>query len=177
MLVTIYLAAITMANLIILWLGPQAAIATAFFLIGLDLSLRDKLHDQWQGSNLWLRMFALICGGSLITIVLNIALQFDRLSEVLQISIASAAAFLIAGLGDALVYSLLRKKQFLLRSNGSNLAGSALDSIIFPIFAFGLSLPFGVLIQIILGQFAAKTFGGLAWSLVLNKWSFQQNAG
>ena len=87
-----YLIAIVVANLTLLWFGPQAAIINAFLLIGLDLSLRDKLHDQWEGNHLWLKMLALICGGSAITVVLN--------WEALPIAIASATAFLAAGIGD-----------------------------------------------------------------------------
>ena len=47
--VFIYLLAVVLANMIILWLGPLAAVITAFLFIGLDLTLRDKLHDQWHG--------------------------------------------------------------------------------------------------------------------------------
>jgi hypothetical protein len=52
-LVLIYLLAVVPANMLILWLGLQAAVITAFLFIGLDLSLRDKLHDQWHGEQLW----------------------------------------------------------------------------------------------------------------------------
>ena len=151
-----YLIAIVVANLTLLWFGPQAAIINAFLLIGLDLSLRDKLHDQWEGNHLWLKMLALICGGSAITVVLN--------WEALPIAIASATAFLAAGIGDALLYMRLRRYKFLIRSNGSNIAGSALDSIIFPTMAFGVFMP-----EIILGQFVAKVAGGAVWSFILQR--------
>ncbi|MBC8260067.1 MAG: VUT family protein [SAR324 cluster bacterium] len=154
--VIIYLIAIVVANITILWFGPQAAIINAFILIGLDLSLRDKLHDQWHGKHLWLKMLALICGGSVITIVLN--------WDALAIAIASSTAFFVAGIGDALLYAKLRKYKFLIRSNGSNIAGSALDSFIFPTMAFGIIMP-----EIIIGQFVAKIAGGAIWSLVLQK--------
>jgi uncharacterized PurR-regulated membrane protein YhhQ (DUF165 family) len=78
-------------------------------------------------------MLALICGGSAITIALN--------WDALPIALASATAFLLAGVGDALVYSKLRGKIFLVRSNGSNLAGSAIDSVVFPTMAFGVFMP------------------------------------
>ena len=151
-----YLVAIVVANLTLLWFGPQAAIINAFLLIGLDLSLRDKLHDQWEGKHLWFKMLALICGGSAITVVLN--------WEALPIAIASATAFLVAGIGDALLYMRLRKYKFLIRSNGSNVAGSALDSVIFPTMAFGVFMP-----EIILGQFVAKIAGGAIWSFILQR--------
>ena len=151
-----YLLAIILANLTLLYFGPQASIINAFILIGLDLSLRDKLHDQWEGKHLWLKMLALICGGSAITVALN--------WEALPIAIASATAFLAAGIGDALLYMKLRNYKFLIRSNGSNVAGSALDSIIFPTMAFGVFMP-----EIILGQFIAKVGGGAIWSFILDR--------
>ena len=154
--VAIYLVAIVLANLTLLWFGPQASIINAFILIGLDLSLRDKLHDQWHGKNLWLKMLALICGGSAITVALN--------WDALPIAIASATAFLAAGIGDAILYARLRKYRFLIRSNGSNVAGSALDSVIFPTMAFGVFMP-----EIILGQFVAKVAGGAIWSFILQR--------
>jgi hypothetical protein len=156
-LVFIYLLAVVLANMLILWLGPQAAVITAFLFIGLDLSLRDKLHDQWHGEQVWWKMLALICGGSAISIVLN--------WDALPIALASATAFLAAGLGDALVYAGLRKKRFMIRVNGSNVAGSAIDSIVFPTLAFGVFMP-----EIVLGQFVAKFVGGFLWSLVLQKY-------
>jgi hypothetical protein len=157
-LVVIYLAAIVLANLLLLWFGPVASIYNAFILIGLDLSLRDKLHDHWDGENLWVKMLALICGGSAITVALN--------WDALPIAIASSVAFLASGIGDAVVYSKLRKFRFLVRANGSNVAGSALDSVIFPTMAFGVFMP-----EIILGQFLAKIGGGAIWSFVISYFS------
>ena len=95
--VYIYLAAIVVANISLLSFGPVASIFNAFILIGLDLSLRDKLHDEWKGRHLWWKMLALICGGSVITIALN--------WNALPIALASATAFLLAGIGDEFVYS------------------------------------------------------------------------
>ena len=154
--VIIYLVAIVLANLTLLLFGPTASIFNAFILIGLDLSLRDKLHDQWYGKNLWLKMLALICGGSAITVALN--------WEALPIAIASATAFLASGIGDTLLYAKLRNYKFLIRSNRSNVAGSALDSVIFPTMAFGVFMP-----EIIIGQFVAKIGGGAVWSFILSK--------
>jgi len=85
--VFIYLLAVVLANMIILWFGPQAAIITAFLFIGLDLTLRDKLHDQWQGKHLWLKMLALICGGSAISIALN----WDALPIALASAVSASA--------------------------------------------------------------------------------------
>ena len=45
--VALYLAAIVAANLLVATYGPAVAVLNAFWLIGLDLSLRDRLHDRW----------------------------------------------------------------------------------------------------------------------------------
>ena len=50
----------------------------------------------------------------------------------------------------------------MIRVNGSNVAGSAIDSIVFPTLAFGVFM-----LEIVLGQFVAKFLGGFLWSLVL----------
>jgi hypothetical protein len=157
MLISIYLAAIITANLTIIWFGPSVSIINAFLLIGLDLSLRDQLHDQWEDGLIW-RMGALIGSGSLITVCLNV--------DALPIAVASAAAFASAAVGDSIVYHLLRRKVFLVRANGSNVVGAALDSVIFPILAFG----WPPLIPIILGQFCAKVLGGAIWSFILRRY-------
>ncbi len=153
--VILYLAAIVSANLLILEFGPSVSILNAFFLIGLDLSLRDYLHECWK-ENLKRNMALLICVGSGLTILLNL--------NALQIAMASAAAFGISALLDALVYHKLLNHPYLVRSNSSNLLGSLTDSILFPVLAFG-----GFPVWIIAGQFAAKLMGGFIWSLGINK--------
>lgn len=153
--IIIYLAAIVSANLLILEFGPSVSILNAFLLIGLDLSLRDYLHEVWK-ENLKRNMGLLICAGSGLTVLLNL--------DALQIAVASAVAFGISTLLDSLVYHKLKKHPYLVRSNSSNLLGSLTDSMIFPVLAFG-----GFPIWIIAGQFAAKFVGGFIWSLGINK--------
>jgi queuosine precursor transporter len=151
-----YLFAIVLANFFVLWFGPVSTPINAFFLIGLDLTMRDKLHDKWRGNKLWLKMFILIAAGALITYLIN--------RNAALISIASVTAFTIAAFADAVVYSKFINKSFLLRSNSSNVAGAIVDSILFPTIAFGTFMPL-----IVLGQFLAKFAGGFIWSLILNK--------
>ena len=164
--VVLYLAAIVLANILILLYNPDTVSMTwalvaetgiSFFLIGLDLSIRDKLHDYWQNRNLWPKMVTLIVSGSLITILFNL--------EALQIAFASCSAFLLAGLTDALIYQRFRKRRFLVRANGSNLGGAAVDSLVFPLVAFGF---YPGVHWIILGQFVAKVFGGALWAFVID---------
>lgn len=154
----IYLLAVVLANFSVLYFGPVSTPINAFLLIGLDLTLRDKLHDKWINDKLWLRMFLLISAGSLITYLLN--------QDAGPIAAASVISFAAAGLVDAVVYSKLFRKRFLIRSNGSNLASSLVDSVLFPTLAFGTLMPW-----IILGQFLAKAAGGFVWSLLLRKFN------
>ena len=155
--VLVYLGAIVSANLLIIWFGPVISILNAFLLIGLDLSLRDRLHDLWKGEGLWWKMLALICGGSAITVLLNY--------DALPIALASATAFLASGVGDALTYHRLRDRSFMVRANGSNVTGSLIDSLVFPIMAFGFPPLWGI----VAGQFAAKISGGAVWAFLIDR--------
>ncbi len=154
--VLIYLGAIVLANLLVVWFGPKVTIINALVLIGLDLTVRDRLHDRWHHQQLWLKMFSLIFAGSLITYMLN--------RSSLTIGIASVVAFSSAAIVDSIIYSLLFKQKFLIKANGSNVGGALVDSVLFPTIAFGVFMPL-----IILGQFLAKVFGGFFWSMLLNR--------
>lgn len=146
-----YLSAIIGANLSIAAFGPWVSPINAFVLIGLDLALRDHLHDRWSGDRLWLRMLALIAAAGLVSYLLNPAAG--------RIAMASVAAFCAAGLVDAVAYHVMRGSSYLVRSNGSNAAGALTDSLIFPALAFGYWLP-----EIVALQFAAKVAGGAIWA-------------
>lgn len=156
LLVFLYLVAVALANLSVLHFGPISTPFNAFFLIALDLTTRDGLHERWHGKHLWLKMFALIATGSLISWLFN--------REVARIAIASAVSFFAAGLADTIVYQVLFKKSRFVKLNGSNVVSSAVDSFLFPTLAFG-----GFIWWATLGQFVAKVAGGYLWSLVLKK--------
>ena len=155
-MIIIYVLAIVAANLSVAAFGPWVSPINSFLLIGLDLSLRDRLHDRWAGRGLWWRMLLLISGAGAISYALNPAAG--------QIAVASVVAFVLAGFADAAVYQGLRRKAWLVRSNGSNVAGAGVDSIAFPTIAFGSVMP-----EIIALQFAAKVGGGFVWSLLLKR--------
>ena len=52
----VYIAALVTANILVAVFGPKVSVINAFLLIGLDLSLRDKLHDLWRGDRLVSKM-------------------------------------------------------------------------------------------------------------------------
>ena len=152
----IYIASLVLANLLVAWLGPWFSPIIAFVLIGLDLSLRDQLHEQWQNNRLLLKMGGLIAVASGVSYLLNPAAG--------AIALASFVAFALAMTIDTIVYHYLRDKRWMIRSNGSNVAGAAVDSITFPTIAFG-----GLMPEIVALQFCAKVFGGGIWSYWLKK--------
>ena len=153
--VLMYLGAIVVANLLTAWLGPLMTMINAFLFIGLDLRVRDNLHDAWYRRGLWWKMAALIATGSAISWVLN--------RNAGQIAFASFVAFAVSSTVDALVYGAMFKQDKMRRVNGSNLAGAMVDSLVFPALAFGWPPD----AWIVYGQFTAKVAGGLFWSLVL----------
>lgn len=152
-----YVGAITAANLSVAVFGPWVSPINAFLLIGLDLSLRDHLHEKWRGPQLAPRMLALIAAAGAISYLLNPAAG--------KIAFASMVAFVVAAVVDVTVYQALIKRGYLTRSNGSNAAGALADSLIFPTLAFGGFLP-----HIVALQFAAKVAGGAVWALVIRRW-------
>lgn len=161
-LVALYLVAIILANLLVAAFGPAIVIVNSFVLIGLDLSLRDRLHDAWQGRALWPKMAALIAAGSLLSFVLNAGAG--------PIALASFLAFAMAGAVDAVIYHLLRGRGRLVRMNGSNIVSGLVDSVVFlSLLAVLAGLPWSSVPLLILGQWLAKTAGGFLWSVVLHR--------
>ena len=149
--VIVYVVAMTLANLSVATFGPSVTAINAFVLIGLDLSLRDWLHVRLK---VW-QMGILILFTGLLTFALNPAAG--------QIAIASAVAFTLAAIVDWGTFVKLRGT-WLIRANGSNIAGAAVDSVIFPTIAFGALMP-----EIVIIQFIAKVAGGALWVWLLSR--------
>jgi uncharacterized PurR-regulated membrane protein YhhQ (DUF165 family) len=152
--IVIYIATLVSANMAVAWLGPTAMPVVAFVLIGLDLTLRDRLHDRWQGRHLWPRMLGLIVTAGILSYWLNPASG--------PIAVASVVAFGLASVADAAAYHALAGRSWTVRANGSNFVGATIDSLVFPVLAFGAALP-----SIVLAQLVAKVMGGMVWALVI----------
>lgn len=148
--VIVYALAMTIANLSIAEFGPKVSPINAFFLIGLDLALRDWLQVKLKTREMGLLILA--SGG--ITYLLNPSAE--------MIAIASAIAFTGAAVVDWVVFTKVTGSWFK-RANTSNVAGAAVDSLLFPTIAFGSLMP-----HIVLMQFVAKVCGGYVWALLLN---------
>jgi hypothetical protein len=158
-LVSVFLGAIVFANLSVAEWGAEAAIYNSFFFIGLDLSTRDALHDLWRG-HLIRNMALLIASGSALSYVLGLWLGSGPF--VGRIALASMVAFGAAATADALLYHVLRDRPWYERANQSNLAGAAVDSVVF------IALwPFGWNFTLAFTLFAAKVAGGVVWSFAL----------
>jgi queuosine precursor transporter len=157
MVVLIYLTSIVAANLIAARFGPSATVINAFVLIGLDLTLRDRLHDAWRGHGLVWKMALLILVGGALSVLVN--------RDALLIAIASCAAFMSATTVDAIGYTLLEKRGRAVRVNGSNVASAAVDSAVFIVIAFGWPPLWGI----VLAQWAVKVAGGAVWYVILTR--------
>jgi hypothetical protein len=147
--VALYAAAMVSANLLVVAFGPVVVPFNAFFLIGLDLALRDWLHLRLR---VW-QMGALIGAAGLLTYLLNPAAQ--------NIAIASSAAFACAAVVDWLTFAAI-KGNFLRRSLVSNVPAAAVDSLVFPLVAFGS-------LGLAPGMFLSKLAGGTVWALLISR--------
>ena len=103
---------------------------------------------------LW-KMAMLIAAGSVLSWVLN--------RNAGPIALASFVAFAAAASVDAAVYHKLLHMPKWARVNGSNIPAALVDSIVFPVIAFG----WPPLLWLIVGQFLAKVVGGFVWSVIL----------
>lgn len=155
-LIFLFVAAMVVANFTIHFFGPWFSPINAFLLIGLDMVVRDRLHDKWKNRNLYLKMLLLISFSSVVTYLLNPAAG--------MIALASVSAFVAAMVVNTAVYKLIEYKKWMVRSNVSNVGGSAADSIVFPTMAFGV-----LMWEIILLQFFCKVVGGVMWSYIFKK--------
>lgn len=149
--VLIYALAMVLANMSVATFGPAISPLNAFLFIGLDLTLRDWLHVRLKA---W-QMARLIVATGVLTYLLNPAAG--------QIAIASSMSFTAAALVDWATFTKLRGS-WLMRANGSNVAGAAVDSLLFPTIAFGVLMP-----HIVALQFVAKVAGGAVWSYLLGR--------
>lgn len=148
-----YLIAIVIANGLITKYGPTLLPVTAFMVIPFDLTTRNFLHEEWKDDRLKSKMTALIVCGSVISFGCGVSSP--------QVAIASMVAFLISGLGDSLTYHALVNHPYFLKMNASNLVAAIIDSMIFPLVAFGAISP-----VLAITQASAKFIGGLFWGLL-----------
>tara|TARA_R110000822_G_scaffold139797_5_gene277441 strand:+ start:579 stop:1052 length:474 start_codon:yes stop_codon:yes gene_type:complete len=151
LLVAVYAFAIILANLLVASFGPSITPLNAFFLIGLDLALRNYLSFKMSK----VQMGMMIIGTGLLSYSVNPAAG--------MIALASCVAFTLAALVDWITFNTVAGK-WMTRNLAGNSAGALVDSIVFPTIAFGSLMP-----MIVLAQFAAKVAGGTAWGYLIHK--------
>lgn len=148
-----YLCGLVAANTAIGIFGPWVSPIGAFLFIGLDLTLRDVLHMRVG----WASSFVLTLAASLVSYCVNPSSS--------AIAVASSVSFLVAGVVDLVVFKSLFHRGALPAVAGSNLSSSIIDSLVFPLLAFGVFMP-GVTFM----QMLAKVVGGMLWFFMLCKY-------
>lgn len=151
-LIFIYVSAIVLANQLVFIIGPWWSIVNSVLLIGLDFILRDKIHEKVGLKKVIL--LSIIAG--LVSFFVN--------PEIGSIAVASSISFVLASIGDGVIYQALINRKWIVKSNSSNVVASVIDSAVFPLIAFGAFMP-----AIMIGQFMAKVVGGIMWSLIIGK--------
>ena len=147
--IAVYALAIISANLLVLRFGPPITPLLAFFLVGLDLALRNWLNLRMRP----LAMGILILATGALTYLVNPAAR--------SIAIASAVAFTAAALADWATFRAV-SGSWIRRNVAGATVGAAVDSVLFPTLAFGALLP-----ALVLGQFVAKVAGAAAWGWLI----------
>lgn len=113
---TIVAANVTLAAVGVVTLPPGVVAPAAVLFVGLALVVRDVVHEElgWRGV-----LHALAAGTAV-----SLALAPEW-------AVASACAFLLSELLDAVVYTRLRARGLLLAAAVSSVLGAALDSVVF----------------------------------------------
>lgn len=152
MFILIYIVAVSLSNLLVAHYGAWITPVTAFVLIGLELVVRDLLHHKLTK----MQMIIVIFAAGVVSFLIN--------HNALMIAVGSFVAVILSCTVDYAVYEKTTGTKFK-KSNTSNFFSSAVDSLVFPLIAFGSFMPI-----IVLAQWSAKFFGGLLWSIVFCKW-------
>ena len=122
----------------------------AFVLIGVELVLRDVMHESLSK----IRMLSIVVVAGIISFLIN--------ADSKNIAIASFVAIVVSCFVDYYVYHKT-KGTWIKRSNTSNFFSGFTDSLIFPLIAFGVFNPYVFVLQ-----WLAKFVGGFIWTLLLN---------
>ena len=115
-------------------------------MIGLALVLRDQLHEDLG----WRACAVAILLGSCLSVLIAPA----------STALASGAAFLFSEVADTLVYQRLRARSRAWAVLASQAVGSAIDSVIFVVVAFGS-------LDLSLGTTVAKIYAGAAFAALI----------
>lgn len=156
LIIAAYLLAIVVSNMAVAHFGQPALILTAWVLIPFDFVARDILHGRWKGRRLWPRMMLLLAVGGAITIALN--------TGAMRVALASVAAFGLGVTINTILYQLFDALPRFRRMTYSNAVVSAVDSLVFPLLAFG-----AVSVTLSLAQCLSKALGAVVWAYIVTR--------
>lgn len=151
LMMILYIALFLVANILVGIFGPWITPLNALIIISADMVIRDRI--QYETSFLYSVICSVLAG--IATVLINPNAE--------MIAIASCSSIILSGLFSAVAFKL-KSGDFYKKSYPANIVAAAVDSIAFPLIAFG-SLMFGVT----LAQFLAKVLGATVILYVLRK--------
>lgn len=139
------------ANLSVAYFGVWSTPINALVIISADMVIRDKIQHNF---GFWYSMLACFVAG-IATVIIDPSAG--------MIAVASVSSVILAGTGSAITFKL-KRGDFYSKSIPANTVSAAIDSIVFPMIAFG-----SVMIDVSLAQFAAKTVGAFIIIAIMRK--------
>lgn len=153
LMISSYVLMFLIANVLVSVFGPAITPINALFLIAGDMVLRDMI--QYESGVAWSVSACVIAGLATIAIAPG--------SE--MIAAASALSVTLAGSASAMAFKL-KSGGFFSKAMPANIAAAAVDSLSFPLIAFGSLMP-----GVTLAQFAAKTIGATVILMIIKRYS------
>lgn len=154
--IILYIVAFIFSNLLVLKYGQYGLIISSLLLVPFDFIVRCLFHEQWKGSELFLKLGSLVLISSIITYIIN--------KDAQNIALASVFGFISAQIVAGIFYQAYIKESYFIKVNGSDSFGIIFDSIVFQLIAFGIVTPYITISQVLL-----KITGGLFWYWVIFK--------
>lgn len=153
LMISVYVTMFLIANVLVSVFGPAITPINALFLIAGDMVLRDRI--QYESGVAWSISACVIAGLATIAIAPG--------SE--MIAVASALSVMLAGSASALAFKL-KSGGFFSKAMPANISAAAVDSLAFPLIAFGSIMP-----GVTLAQFAAKTIGATIILMIIKRYT------
>ena len=151
LMISSYVLMFLVANVLVSALGAAITPINALFLIAGDMVLRDRI--QYESGVSWSVGACVIAGLATIAIAPG--------SE--MIAAASALSVTLAGAASAIAFKI-KSGGFFSKAMPANIAAAAVDSVAFPLIAFGSLMP-----GVTLAQFAAKTIGATVILMIIKR--------
>lgn len=158
LMIASYVGLFTLANVNVAMFGVWVTPFNALFIIAADMVIRDRI--QYDGGALVAIFASMLAGSATIAIAPDAG----------RIAIASSLSVVIAGLASAVAFRL-RRGDFYRKSYQANVIAAAVDSIAFPVIAFG-----SVMVYVTLAQFAAKVIGASAILYLMKRYFNNDNS-